>query len=122
MQRVTRVSLALTLALICVGALPAQKSDKGKEDGTRSVRGQVMDPDNKAAVGAVVQLTDLRSLQVRSFITQEEGEYRFAGLRADSDYEVKADYKGMSSPTRRLTVFDNRKIATIDLKLANAKK
>jgi hypothetical protein len=118
MQRVSRVSLGFALALVCVGLLPAQKSDKAKEEGSRSVQGQVMDPDNKAAVKAVVQLTDLRTLQVRSFITQEKGEYRFSGLRSDTDYELRADYMGMSSPTRRLTVFDNRKIATIDLKLA----
>jgi hypothetical protein len=66
----------------------------------------------------VVQLTDLRTLQIRSFITQEKGEYRFSGLRADTDYEIRADFMGLSSPTKRLTVFDNRKIATIDLKLA----
>ena len=81
----------------------------------------MLDPDNKAAVRAVVQLTDLRTLQVRSYITQEKGDYRFSGLRADTDYEVRADYMGMSSPTRRLTVFDNRKIATIDLKLSPKK-
>ncbi|MGH9592210.1 MAG: carboxypeptidase-like regulatory domain-containing protein [Bryobacteraceae bacterium] len=77
----------------------------------------MLDPDNKAAVGAVVQLTDLHTLQIRSFITQDKGEYRFSGLRADTDYELKADHKGMSSPTKRLTVFDNRKLATIDLRL-----
>jgi Carboxypeptidase regulatory-like domain len=118
MRRLTRISLAFTVALICAVAVQAQKADKTKDDGTRSVKGQVVDPDNKAAVRAVVQLTDLKTLQVRSFITQDDGEYRFSGLRADTDYEVRADFQGMSSPTRRLTVFDNRKIATIDLKLA----
>jgi hypothetical protein len=116
MPRLTRISLAFGLAFLCAGALPAQK--KVKDDGTRTVQGQVLDPDNKGAVGAVVQLTDLRTLMVRSFITQDKGEYRFAGLRTDTDYELRAAYSGMSSPTRRLTVFDNRKLATIDLKLA----
>jgi hypothetical protein len=115
MQLLTRISLAVALALICAGALAAQKV---KDDGTRTIQGQVLDPDSKGAVGAVVQLTDLRTLQIRSFITQEKGEYRFAGLRPDTDYEVKAEFQGMSSPTKRLTVFDTRKIATIDLKLA----
>jgi hypothetical protein len=65
----------------------------------------------------VVQLKDTRTLQVRSFITQENGEYRFSGLRADTDYEVKADYNGMSSDNKRLSNFDSRKIATVNLKL-----
>ena len=120
MERLTRVSMAFTLALVYAGALAAQKPDK-KDEGTRLVQGQVLDPDNKAAVGAVVQLTDLRTLQIRSFITQDKGEYRFSGLRTDTDYELRADYKGMSSPTRRLTIFDTRKIATIDFKVAQKK-
>jgi hypothetical protein len=116
MQRLTRFVLVLSLSLACVGAVLAQS--KAKDDGTRTVQGQVLDPDGKGAVRAVVQLTDTRTLQVRSFITQEKGEYRFSGLRGDTEYEIRADFQGMSSPTKRLSVFDTRKIATIDLKLA----
>ena len=112
----SRSMLAAVLALACAATLPAQK--KEKDDPTiRSLQGQVVDPDDKPAVGAVVQLKDTRTLQVRSFITQADGEYRFSGLRADTDYEVKADFNGMSSDSRRLSNFDTRKIATVNLKL-----
>ena len=98
-------------------ALSAQ-NNKDKDDPTvRSLQGQVVDPDDKPVAGAVVQLKDTRTLQVRSFITQANGEYRFSGLRADTDYEVKADYNGMSSDNKRLSNFDSRKIATVNLKL-----
>ena len=117
MQRVPRTILAAVLALACVSLLPAQRN-KDKEDPTvRSLQGQVVDPDDKPAVGAVVQLKDTRTLQVRSFITQQNGEYRFSGLRADTDYEVKADFNGMTSDNKRLSNFDNRKIATVNIKL-----
>jgi protocatechuate 3,4-dioxygenase beta subunit len=103
--------------LACAQLLPAQKN-KDKDDPTvRTLQGQVNDPDDKPVSGAVVQLKDTRTLQVRSFITQENGEYRFSGLRADTDYEVKADYNGMSSDNKRLSNFDSRKIATVNLKL-----
>jgi hypothetical protein len=67
MQRVPRTILAAVLALACVSLLPGQ-GKKDKEDPTvRSLQGQVVDPDDKPAVGAVVQLKDTRTLQVRSF-------------------------------------------------------
>jgi hypothetical protein len=68
-------------------------------------------------VGAVVQLKDMRTLQVRSYITQEQGSYHFSGLKTDIDYQVKADYSGMSSGSRTLSVFDNRKSPIVNLKL-----
>jgi len=115
--RFSRTMLVAVLALACAQLLPAQKN-KDKDDPTvRTLQGQVNDPDDKPVSGAVVQLKDTRTLQVRSFITQENGEYRFSGLRADTDYEVKADYSGMSSDSKRLSNFDSRKIATVNLKL-----
>jgi protocatechuate 3,4-dioxygenase beta subunit len=117
MQRISRTVLVALLALACAGLLSAQ-SKKEKEDPTvRSLQGQVVDPDDKPASGAVVQLKDTRTLQVRSFITQANGEYRFSGLRTDTDYEVKADFNGLSSDNHRLSNFDGRKIATVNLKL-----
>ena len=117
MQRTSRIALAAFLAVACAQLLPAQKN-KDKEDPTiRSLQGQVNDPDDKPAAGAVVQLKDTKTLQVRSFITKADGSYRFSGLRADTDYEIKADFNGMSTDNRRLSNFDTRKIATVNLKL-----
>ena len=113
----SRWMIVAVLAVAIAQLLPAQRN-KDKDDPTvRSLQGQVVDPDDKPATGAVVQLKDTRTLQVRSFITQANGEYRFSGLRADTDYEVKADYNGMTSDNKRLSNFDNRKIATVNLKL-----
>jgi hypothetical protein len=117
MQRVPRTILAAVLALACVSLLPGQGKKDKEDPAVRSLQGQVVDPDDKPAVGAVVQLKDTRTLQVRSFITQDKGEYRFSGLRADTDYEVKADFNGMTSDNKRLSNFDSRKIATVNIKL-----
>jgi hypothetical protein len=121
MQRISRTALSRSvlvavLAVACAGLLPAQKKDK--DDPTiRNLQGQVADPDDKPVAGAVVQLKDTRTLQVRSFITQANGDYRFSGLRADTDYEVKAEYNGMTSDNKRLSNFDTRKTANVNLKL-----
>ena len=68
-----------------------------------------------AVVGAVVQLKNTKTFQIRSFITQEHGWYYSHGLSADVDYELKAEYQGTASPTKTLSSFDSRKQATINL-------
>ena len=88
-----------------------------KDSAMRSVQGLVSNPDESAAVGAVVQLKNMKTLQVRSFITLEDGTYRFFELSPDVDYELKADWKGTVSGPKTLSSFDSRKKAVINLKL-----
>jgi len=107
--------LILSLTLVC--ALPAQKKKDKEDSATRTLQGLVTNKDGNPASGAVVQLKDLRTLQIRSFITKDDGAYFFSGLKVDDDYQVKADRNGLSSDTKRLSVFDSRKTATINLKL-----
>jgi hypothetical protein len=64
-----------------------------------------------------VQLKNIKTLQIRSFITKEGGAYYFQGLSPDVDYELKADYQGESSGTKTLSSFDSKKLSYINLKL-----
>ena|SRR5579862_3992595 len=116
LSSVSRTMVIAVLTVACVGLSFAQKKER-EDPNIRSLQGQVNDPDEKPVAGAVVQLKDMRTLQVRSFITEANGGYRFSGLRADTDYEIKADYNGMSSDNKRLSNFDTRKIALVNLKL-----
>ena len=95
----------------------AQKKDKGGDTTTRSVQGVVTTPEDAAVNGAVVQLKNVKTLQIRSFITKDDGTYFFHGLSPDIDYELRADYQGASSGTKTLSAFDSRKTATMNLKL-----
>ncbi|MDX2150757.1 MAG: carboxypeptidase-like regulatory domain-containing protein [Bryobacteraceae bacterium] len=103
------------------GLLPAQLTNKKKEKpqdtSVRSVQGVVRDTNDNPIEGAVVKLKDMKSLQVRSFITPADGAYHFHGLSRTVDYELKADSKGASSSTRTLSTFDDRLKATINLKV-----
>ena len=107
----------LLVSLTLVSALPAQKKKDKEESATRTLQGLVTNKDGNPASGAVVQLKDLRTLQIRSFITKDDGVYFFSGLKVDDDYQVKADWNGLSSDSKRLSVFDSRKTATLNLKL-----
>lgn len=110
------------IALAAQETPPQTKKEKREAKTERVVQGRVTDSDDKPVNGAVVQLKDMRSLQVRSFITQTNGEYHFSGLKIDNDYELKSDFSGMTSGWKTLSVFDTRKEPVINLKLAKAEK
>jgi archaellin len=119
-MRKTVAMVAAVLLMCAAGSLAQEKKKKGEET-TRSVAGAVTAPDDSAVIGAVVQLKNTKTLQIRSFITKDNGTYSFHGLSPDVDYELKADYQGASSGSKTLSSFDSRKDATINLKL-NSKK
>ena len=120
--------LKFAIALLCAVTLAAQdtpkptKKEKREAATERVVLGRVTDADDKPVNGAIVQLKDMRSLAVRSFITQNNGEYHFSGLKVDNDYQLKSDYNGMTSGWKTLSVFDTRKQPVINLKLAKSEQ
>jgi hypothetical protein len=111
-EMVKRFAVALFVLVLATFAF----AQKNKPPTERSVSGVVTD--NGAPVaGAVVQLKNTKTLQVRSFIAKEMGEYFFHGLSTDVDYELKADFNGKTSGTRTLSSFDSHPEATINLQL-----
>jgi hypothetical protein len=110
---------AVALLMIAIaGIATAQSSKKGVDTKERTVQGTVQDADGKPVTGAIVQLKNTRTQQIRSFIAKENGEYFFNGLSSDVDYELRADANNASSPTKTLSSFDSRKQAVINLKLS----
>jgi Carboxypeptidase regulatory-like domain len=115
----TVLRLFLVVALLASGADAfGQGKKKGDSGGdTRTVQGVVTSPEDMPVTGAVVQLKNTKTLQIRSFITQQNGSYFFNGLSTDVDYELKAESQGASSPVKTLSSFDSRKQAVLNLKL-----
>lgn len=111
---------ALLFLLVAGVAAPFQKK-KDEDAVTRSVQGAVRDQNDSVAEGAVVQLKNTKTLQVRSFITQQDGTFLFQGLSINVDYELKADRGDMTSSVKRLSYFDSRTKAVINLKLEKKK-
>jgi hypothetical protein len=113
-----RILPALLVVLTTASAFAQEtKAEKRQAASERVVTGTVRDADGTPINGAVVQLKDVRSTQVRSFITQTNGSYHFSGLKLDNDYELEAKFNGMTSGWRTLSVFDSRKEPVINLKL-----
>lgn len=113
--------LFMVLALsVCVRAGIAQ--DAKHEAQLRSVRGVVVDKSSESPVSsAVVFLKNTRTNAVRSYIADEEGNYRFSGLDPNVDYEIHAEKDGAKSATRTISSFDNKKEIVLPLKLEKKK-
>ncbi len=118
--RARRVRVALVAILVLLGASGLLAQDEKKKKGeptTRVVQGLVLNADDKGVPGAVVQLKDMRTMQIRSFISQPDGGYHFGELKLDNDYQLKANFSGATSGWKTLSVFDSRKEPIINLKL-----
>lgn len=106
------------MTIVLSATLLAQHNKPLNDDpNLRSVHGTVYDASDKVVKGAVVQLENAKSLDVRSYITEGDGDYHFAGLSTNVDYEIHAEYKGKSSSLRRLSEFNGRKDPVVNLKL-----
>jgi hypothetical protein len=109
------------MAIAALGGLTFARAfadKKDKETGNqRTVQGTVTDAKESAVNGAVVYLKNNKTLQIRSFVTKDQGAYYFHSLSPDVDYELHAEFNGATSPNKTLSSFDSRKQATINLKL-----
>ncbi len=117
MRRSIRFSAVLLVLVWLAGTADPCLAKKKKEKPTRSVTGLVWDQIENPIAGAVVQLKNTRTLQVKSFITQEKGSYYFHGLDPNVDYQLTAQYEGVRSRTRTLSTFDDRKEVIYNFKL-----
>lgn len=106
---------ALFFALLAL-SVSAQQNE------LRTVHGTVLDKAENPVASAVVYLKNVRTLAVKTYISDHAGEYRFAGLDPNVDYEIHAEDDKLTSNTRTVSSFDSRKEIVISLKLDKPKK
>ncbi|HET9401770.1 MAG TPA: carboxypeptidase-like regulatory domain-containing protein [Candidatus Acidoferrales bacterium] len=112
------LTMAMMAAVLAV-AVPAQ--DKDKETQVRTVHGTVVDKDGNNVTTGVVYLKNLKTQDIRTYISDETGQYRFSGLNPNVDYEIHAERNGEASSTKKISSFDSRKDIVITLKLDQKK-
>jgi len=104
---------ALVVAILLLGTLASGQ--------TRTVTGKVTDKAGAPLSGAIVYLQDTGTLRVRTFITDNEGNYRFNFLSKNVEYQIRAQYQGKST-IKTLSAFDSRGEIVLYLKIDMAKK
>jgi hypothetical protein len=112
-----RSAKAVVLFVLFFTALSA-----GAQSELRTVRGAVLDKSENPVVSAVVYLKNVRTLTIKTYISDRSGEYRFSGLDPNVDYELHAENDSFSSNTRTVSSLDGRKDIVISLKLDKEKK
>jgi Carboxypeptidase regulatory-like domain len=111
-----RLSWILLLLLACAAIQPLSFAQTLAQS-VRVVQGMVQNSDGQPQANAVVYLQDQKSLEVRTFITEADGHYRFGQLSSDVDYQLWAEYKGHKSKTKAISSFDSKKQFNFDLKI-----
>jgi len=89
---------------------------------SRTVAGVVTDENENPITGAVVVLTELQTGKKSATYTGADGAYQYAGLEVTRDYEVQANYKGISSQLRKVSIVDPRARVTINLRIPPPKE
>jgi hypothetical protein len=102
------IILALTFAVYA-------QEDSGNR--SRSVQGTVSHPDGEPARDAAVQLQNMRTLEIRSYLTHADGRYHFDGLYTNIDYQLRTEYHGAFGPAKTLSRFNSKKVAVVNLKV-----
>ena len=87
----------------------------------RVVQGKVTDHSDAPLKGAVVYLKDGHTLSVKSFIADDQGEYRFGQLAQNTDYELWAESNGKKSSVKTISSFDTKNQFYINLKIDTSK-
>src|SRR5277367_6113953 len=115
----TRWPLLLLLLIACAASRQGFAQNVGQA--VRVVQGLVRDSNDQLQANAVVYLQDQKSLEVRTYITEADGHYRFGQLSSDVDYQLWAEYKGHKSKARAISSFDSKKQFNFDLKIDTPK-
>jgi hypothetical protein len=108
-------SMSLMTAALTVGfplATPLVAQDQA-----RVVQGKVTDKSDAGLKGATVYLKDGHTLSVRSYISADDGSYRFGQLVQNTDYQIWAESDGHKSGVKNISSFDNRNQINLNLKI-----
>lgn len=117
-----RAFSCLAVSLLLLAITPAVYGQNTKHEAQlKTVRGVVIDKSDNPIASSVVFLKNVRTNQVKSYIADSQGNYRFSGLDPNSDYELHAEKDGAKSQTRNVSSFDTRMDIVLNLKLAPKK-
>ncbi len=113
------LALGLTFAVLpaVTGGYLLFPQQAAAEPAQRIVDGSVQDKDGKPLSGAVVYLKDQKTLAVKSYLTDDEGHFRFGELSQAADYEIWAQFNGVHSKSKNISSFDNRNDFHFQLKI-----
>jgi Carboxypeptidase regulatory-like domain len=121
--------------LLLVGLAPAQdgpdqkpnvflqndRTKNEKESNTRTIDGIVKDASDNPLAAAIVQLKNTKTSNIVSFATKDDGRYVFRDLPMNINYELLAKHGEVTTPVKKVSVYDTRKRVIVNFQVAAAK-
>lgn len=107
--------LFVGLVLSGVSAASIRSQDGRDRSQLRSVHGMVMDKDQNPIANGIVYLQNKKNNNVRTQISDAQGQYHFTGLDASADFEIHAEYKRRKSSRHTISSFDSRNDIEVNL-------
>ena len=120
-RRFLRTAPGFLAALAVPGIWVQRIWAQGLGEGSRTVEGKVLDPTGKPRADAIVYLQDEKSREIKTYITNADGNYRFTQLSTDANYQLWSKYQGMKSKTKSIGSFSSKPTYVFDLKLEPSK-
>jgi protocatechuate 3,4-dioxygenase beta subunit len=110
-----------TVILSCTVASGARAQDQGNGPELRTVHGTVVDKGENPVESAIVYLKNMKTQTVKTYITREDGLYRFSGLDPNVDYQIYAEHNNTVSSSRTVSSYDSRRDIDFQLRLSHEK-
>ena len=118
--RVLTVAILL-LFVACLARISGNTKQVAAQTTQRSVQGRVVNQNDVPIRSAIVYLSDQHTLTVESYITQEDGAYRFEQLSPNDDYKLWAKADGKTSKPKILSSFDDRSVFRVIIRIDTGK-
>jgi hypothetical protein len=116
-MKIIRALFILMFAIAAVFPIAAAQKDSQ----VRTVHGGVLDKSENIVNGGVVYLQNKKTNVIRTYISDDQGQYTFSGLDPNVDYDIHAELNGLTSMTKTISSFDSRKDIVLTLKLDRKK-
>ncbi|HKS67289.1 MAG TPA: carboxypeptidase-like regulatory domain-containing protein [Candidatus Acidoferrales bacterium] len=113
--------LAAAVTLACVTP-PSYAQDQRNRPELRTVHGTVIDQNENPVSTSIVYLKNMKTQGVKTYITSEDGIYRFSGLDPNVDYQVHAEHNDLTSSSHTISSYDSRRDIDMPLKLSHKKE
>jgi hypothetical protein len=98
-------------SLLTMPAAHAQDASSAE----RVIQGKVFAASGSLQSGAIVYLKDMKSLEIKTYISTQDGAFRFGQLAMQNDYQLWAEFGGHKSKVKTISSFDSKKLFLVSL-------
>jgi hypothetical protein len=108
--------LVFALYFVTVAGFTMPRAAAAQDVPARTLTGTVTDAGSHEPLrGAVVQLQNVATNEIVSYLSDPDGHYRFLHLDANTDYRVFADYRDHRSHSHFISKFSSKSDLVVNL-------